>query len=183
MSIYDILAPMLKEDPHYQAIQEFYGDRKAKRTQVLYMDHIDQGLVVLREIQATLRAKQAYCLHPIVQMDSDFVDAVGDKSVLRKYPIDSFALALAVEYRRVANGYSSRDTEKPLEKIRLSPLAEVNDMLIADKVQNRADFDRYHKGTHPRSAELATYFENWLRRLGITEERYESLVDILRTTE
>jgi hypothetical protein len=49
-------------------------------------------------------------------------------------------------------------------------------MLIADKVQNKADFDLYHRGTHPESAKLEMYFDNWLRRLGVGAQAYQSLV-------
>jgi len=50
-------------------------------------------------------------------------------------------------------------------------------MLVADKVQNRKDFLAYHKGTHARSDELDYYFKLWLRRLDISEERYQELVE------
>ncbi len=172
-----------KSDPHYRAIQEFYGDRAAKRSGIPYMHHIDEGLVVLDAIQTSLRAKQAYCLHPIVQLDDDLTLALEASSVLRKHAIDPSVLMLAMEYRRVANGYSSRNTEKTIEKIRLSHLNEVNDMLIGDKVQNRADFERFHQATHPRSQELSLYFGNWLRRLGVTEEHYHALVRVIREAE
>jgi hypothetical protein len=46
-------------------------------------------------------------------------------------------------------------------------------MLIADKIQNRKDFELYHLGKHERSSELDSYFKNWLERLDITEEFYQ----------
>jgi hypothetical protein len=46
-------------------------------------------------------------------------------------------------------------------------------MLIADKVQNRKDFELYHEATHPRSKELAMYFRLWLEKLGVSEENYQ----------
>ncbi len=84
-----------------------------------------------------------------------------------------------MEYRSVANEYLSHRTIAHVDEIRLSPLPEVNQMLIADKVQNCKDFELYHKATHPRSAELDLYFNNWLRRLGITPERYTTLKALL----
>ena len=48
-------------------------------------------------------------------------------------------------------------------------------MLLADKIQNRKDFERYHKGTHQRSAELEQYFKNWLTRLGVSQEFYAEM--------
>jgi hypothetical protein len=163
-------------NPHYQAIHAFYGDRRANRSGVLYIQHINEGLLVLDAIDATQQARQAYCLHPIVQGDTELVTAFQPTSVLYQYPIDLYALALAMEYRWVANSYLSRRTIQVLDEIQLSPLPEVQQMLIADKVQNRKDFERYHRETHPRAGELDHYFRNWLTALGITEARYQELV-------
>ncbi len=55
----------------------------------------------------------------------------------------------------------------------ISPLPEVNQMLIADKIQNRKDFELYHQKTHPRNQELQLYFRNWLEKSGISEDRYQ----------
>jgi hypothetical protein len=46
-------------------------------------------------------------------------------------------------------------------------------MLIADKIQNRKDFELYHEGTHERSLELKCYFIDWLWRLGVREGEYQ----------
>ena len=52
-------------------------------------------------------------------------------------------------------------------------------MLIADKIQNKKDFELYHKGSHPRSMELDHYFNNWLKRLNISEAFYAETVDFI----
>ncbi len=72
--------------------------------------------------------------------------------------IDSIAIALSMEYRSVANRYLSRMELRTPDTIELSPVAEVNKMLIADKVQNRKDFERYNRN-HPREEHLALYFD------------------------
>src|SRR6185295_15909991 len=97
-------------DPHYQAIQAFYGDRRTKRSGVLYIQHINEGLLVLDLIDATQHARQAYCLHPIVQGDTELLTAFQPSSLLYHYLIDLYALALAMEYRWVANSYLSQRT-------------------------------------------------------------------------
>src|SRR4051794_1444989 len=107
------------EDPHYKAIHEFYGERRAERSDVLYIRHINEGLLVLDAIDAALTARQAYCLHPLVQGDTELSAAFQPGSVLYRYPIDLFALALAMEYRSVANGYLSTRTIQSLDEIRL----------------------------------------------------------------
>jgi len=81
-------------------------------------------------------------------------------------------MALAMEYRSVANAYLSPMGDREPAQIRLSPIEAVNDMLRADKIQNYRDFLRYHDGTHPRSAALHRYFRAWLTRLGIGD-RFE----------
>jgi hypothetical protein len=166
------------DDPAYELIRRFYGERRARRSGVRLMNHIDEGLRILDALGAPLEAKRAFCLHPLVQADEDLVRALAADGLLRAPGLDPVAVALALEYRSVANEYLSKREVRSLEEIRLSPLAEVNAMLVADKVQNRRDFERFHRDTHPRSAELARYFENWLRRLGISEERYRELVGV-----
>lgn len=151
----------------YKRIALYYGDRVAQRSQVPLINHINEGLMVLDIIGAGLSAKAAFCLHPIFQSDADL--AKGDW----KYNITSpYVMMLVMEYRSVANEYLS-DKVNACHKIRLSPLKDVNDMLIADKIQNRKDFELYHKGKHARSEELDLYFKEWLEALGIAEGFYQ----------
>jgi hypothetical protein len=88
-------------------------------------------------------------------------------------------VALALEYRHIANATLSQRSITSSTEIPLSPLAEVNEMLVADKVQNRYDFVLHHAATHPRASELARYFTLWLERLSIDEARYAELVAIM----
>lgn len=165
-----------KADQHYRAIQVSYRERRAKRSGVRYMNHIDEGLAILTEIDAGLTAHQAFCIHPIVQADRDFRQAFSEDSIFQSYKVDPGVVALAVEYRVVANAYlSDKPVPFKLENILLSTLPEVNFMLIADKVQNRKDFELYHASTHPRSKAIQNYFVAWLQRLGISQEQYIEL--------
>ena len=153
----------------YSLIKEYYGDKKAKRSGVLYMNHIDEGLIILDEMVCTYYTKSAYCIHPIIQEDSTL------KQNIEKYlsRIDPVVLFLAMEYRNVANrGLSCYQVDNPAQ-IYLSPIYDVNQMLIADKVQNFKDFNKYHLDIHPKSIELNRYFRNWLRALGVLEAKYE----------
>ncbi len=165
----------------YRAVAAHYGDRAAARSGVLYMHHIDEGLAVLDRIGATERAMRAFCLHPLVQLDADleaFYPRAGELTD------DPQVLALGMEYRSVANATLSPRSIASAADIPLSPLAEVNEMLVADKVQNRKDFLLYHRATHPRRAVLDRYFRLWLERLGVTEARFAELfVDLQVTAE
>lgn len=152
------LFPISRE---WNLILEHYGEGRAKRSQVPFINHITEGLAILRFIGASNPAKAAFCIHPILQADADLVENFDKARSL----ISGDVLMLAMEYRSVANEYLSQRTVYSLDEIRLSPLKDVNDMLIADKVQNYKDFLLYHHGTHPRSKELHEYFKNWLDRL------------------
>lgn len=158
----------------YMLISKYYGNRRAKRSGVLYMNHIDEGLVILDAINATQVAKDAYCLHPILQDDNTLKENIG----LIEH-VDTCTVITVMEYRNVANrGLSCFQVDDPTT-IYLGPMQDVHDMLIADKVQNRKDFLKYHLGTHSKSKELDRYFRNWLRALNITEAHYDKLVSLI----
>lgn len=163
----------IRRSVEYKAIAREYGDRRAQRSKVPLIVHIDEGLILLGAIDATETAMRAFCLHPLLQDDASYaanmprVDDITD---------DMTVLATALEYRRVANAALSHREYRSAADIALSEVRDVNDMLIADKVQNRKDFLRHHLDRHPRSAELDRYFRLWLERLGIDDARYAELV-------
>ncbi len=166
----------MREDRHYGAIRAFYGERSAGRSGVPLIAHIDEGLVVLDLIGASLQARQAFCLHPMLQDDDALLASLAPASALLACAPDPAALILAMEYRAVANACLSHHPVSDDHPIRLSTSKDVNDMLVADKVQNRKDFEIHHAETHPRADALASYFERWLRALGVDETRYRALV-------
>lgn len=171
----DFISVDLYKYDEYRIISDFYGDKIAKRSGIQLMNHIDEGLYILEKIGASEEAKKAYCLHPIVQGD----DGLKEDSHLLK-DIDYRVIINSIEYRSVANEYLSYREIKSLDEVRLSPLKDVNDMLIADKIQNRKDFELYHLGNHDRSEELDQYFKNWLEVLGISEDFYIKMCDNLK---
>ncbi len=160
----------------YQLVKKYYGTQTTKRSGVKLINHIDEGLLILDKIGASDIAKKAYCLHPIVQSDESLSENYNFDFTL----VDSKVLIATIEYRSVANEYLSNKKITSIDEIRLSPLKDVNDMLIADKIQNRKDFEVYHKQTHPRSAELGEYFKNWLQKLQISESFYQDTIAILK---
>jgi len=156
-----------KSFPEFEIIKKFYGKKKAKRSGVPLINHIQEGLIILDKIGASSLAKKAYCLHPFYQDDKAL------ESNVDTYTFPTPIMIRIMEYRSVANEYLSHRSINSIDEIRLSPLKDVNDMLIADKVQNRKDFEIHHLGKHQRSEELGQYFKNWLERLEISEERYQ----------
>jgi hypothetical protein len=150
-----------------QIIERYYGDKRAKRSGVLYINHIYEGLAVLDHLGATKYVKDAYCLHPIFQDDGTFAENLGSIK-LKLGDIDPLTLIFVMEYRNVANrGLNCFQIDDP-DKIYLGPCDAVRLMLIADKVQNRKDFLKYHLGKHYGSKELDIYFKNWLRKLSLS---------------
>lgn len=170
----------MNDTAEYKAIADYYGDRKAERSGVPLMNHINEGLILLDEMVATRAAKAAWCLHPIFQSDKDL-----ERNWRQSLDFSGNIMMLVMEYRKTAN-YCLSEAVKlvdhtwggPLElqfdrKPVLSPLLPVNQMLVADKVQNYKDFLIHHKGKHPRSRELEAYFLKWFEVLGITGHAFE----------
>lgn len=160
---------------YLQMIFHYYGFTRAKRSGVLYMNHITEGLTIAQDLGYSKDVKDAFCIHPLFQSDETLgiVHKTGTP-----YGVGSYVMMLVMEYRRTANGYLSPHI-KTIDEIALSPIEEVNQMLVMDKVQNKKDFELYHKGTHARSAELTVYFDNWLAKLGVTEEEYSRLKSLI----
>jgi hypothetical protein len=175
-------------------ITVFYGKEKAARSGVPLINHIHDGLAVMREIGASDFAQRAYCLHPLYQADESL--AKGYLQSLPGVPIQ--VVLLAMEYRNQANAwlsdkvkdesvysYSDPKPRRVVEMYRTidqptpGPLTEVRHMLIADKVQNYKDFRTYHLGKHPRTKELEIYFETWLEVLGIDGHEFDRLCAVI----
>ncbi len=166
----------ITQTAEYKAISEYYADKVATRSQVPLIRHITEGLCILQNEKASLEAQKAYCLHPIFQA-SQALQVSYDSFDFRI--TEAKVILLTIEYRHIANLYLSGRQVKDIQEIKLSPLEEVNQMLVADKIQNCKDFERYHKHTHPRSAQLTAYFANWFARLQITPEKYAHYCQIL----
>lgn len=176
-------AALATETAEYRAAELLYDNRKecAKRSGVPKINHIDEGLFILEELQADLVTMRAWCLHPIMQMDDDLIKAMSPEYYPELWAFDWQAVALAVEYRRCANNYLCRPETDGyrIEDLPDIPLFQVHNMLIADKVQNRKDFKTYHLGTHDRSDQLDSYFALWLHHLDVTETYYDKLCTMI----
>lgn len=158
----------VKNTDEYQAISTLYGERRAKRSKVLYMNHINEGLLVLSAIGANLETKRAWCLHPIFQNDDDLA------ANWLRYEFDYRVTVLAMEYRNVANQYLA-NSENPAYV--LSVLPQVNQMLKADKIQNYKDLVTYGVD-HPNFMGLVAYFHTWFGMLGIDERFRDHLMKV-----
>lgn len=163
---------MYRYSAEYKLIQKVYGDTIAERSKVPLIHHITEGIHVLQLRKQELWTQRAFCLHPIFQIDENFA-GVGIDYI--QHTGADYSVTCALEYRGIANAYLSKHTMPP-DGIQLSPLPDVNEMLIADKVQNRKDFEKYHLGTHSNSDRLVIYFHEWLEILQVDETTYQEYV-------
>lgn len=155
----------------YAVIAAWYGDRRAARSGRPLVAHIDEGLDILDALGAAPVEQDAWCLHPMVQADADLAASWPRPDLWRG--LDPRAVALAMAYRHTANAYLS-PMPRPAQ-IPRSPLPAVARLLIADKVQNRKDFELYLRGDVPNSDRLDAYFADWLAALGVDDDRYLAL--------
>jgi len=167
-------------DHHLSIIEKYYGDAIAQRSQVPLINHIHEGLVILNHENAKDVVKAAYCIHPVIQDTADFQNELQIRAL---HTADSSAIMLACEYRSLANSYLSNKDLTVVEKTQLrsdlNRMAPVRLMLVADKIQNRKDFEIYHEGTHPNSDRLTSYFHDWMLILDISESRYQIYKELL----
>lgn len=170
--------------PCYQIISKVYGNECAKRSNVPYMNHIDEGLYIMNKNGYSKEAMGAFCLHPIFQMD-DYFNKYGLDIIknYESYNISPKEIMFALEYRNIANAYLSFRNISSLDEINLSPISEVNEMLIADKIQNYKDFMLAHYKKHERSNELYQYFHNWFNKLGLPQEKIDETIEELKNIQ
>lgn len=170
----------------FEAISQFYGDRRAERSGLSLLNHTIEGLAIMAAHAPgepyLFDAMQGFCLHPMLQTD----ETLQENHHLMRFHAPH-AVLFAMEYRWLANNWLSdkvryeyySDGSKPLLTMKGKPdpgnLAPVHLMLVADKVQNYKDFLTHHSDTHPRRVELHLYFNTWLAALGIDNADFEYL--------
>lgn len=159
------------------AICSFYKDKTTKRSMIPLINHITEGVYILEKLDCCDKTVKAYCLHPIFQEDSNYTD-----NYYQYISDDPIVMTYVMEYRNIANAYLSTRLISDISQIKLSPIQEVNHMLIADKIQNRKDFEIYHKN-HERYKELSIYFSNWFKALSISDNFYKEIVEDLKNVQ
>lgn len=161
--------------PEWCAVKKFYGEKKTARSKVPLINHIKEGLTVLEYLGSDFDTKAAFCLTPLFMDDENFKKS--GKEFIARHGYRKTVM-LAIEYRGLANAYLPEHT-LPDTGIHISPLREVNHMLIAGKIQRRRDFEIHHKATHKRANRLEEYFDDWLRALSISKNKYKLIKEYL----
>lgn len=173
--------------PEYGAILRAYNGRRARRSDLPYMRHIDQGFEVLKALTTDTDAWRAWFVHPLFQLDEFFYGIasglgtpIGPLS-MSEIVANPRVVVLAMEYRAIANAYLPIHEKRAPRWPKLSTIDVVNRMLIADKIQNWRDARRfvYPKVTQAEAYVLDDYFMSWLDALQVDEERRATLNAIL----
>lgn len=155
------------ETREYKIIEDYYKD-KYHSNGVSFMKHIDEGLAIMKWMGTSESAKKSFCLHPIYQSEKSIKDfGIKDLSD-NKLKLDSNIITNVLEFRRIDNLYTNDMRISSPGDIKISTLDEVNQMLIADKIQNRKEFENYYDGNE----DFSMYLINWFRKLDINENMY-----------
>lgn len=148
-----------KDTIEYSLISHYYGDKRAKSSGQLYIQHIDEGVELVEQFGGTDLPIRAFIIHPLVQGDDDL-----NKNFDKLMKLDARVVALAMEYRHVANSYLGKHFKSALDEVKVSAFRNVNIMLMADKYQNMGDLIKFNQH-HPKYDDLLQYFLNWLGAL------------------
>lgn len=166
----------LEQTPEWQVSHAVLSPIHAKRSGISYFQHVREGVLVLDAMEDLYGhnlwlVKRAFVIHPLVQRTEDLQ---ANFDLLWQF--DPTVVALAMEYRWVANLGTRRAIRDNGGIITLADIPHVNMMLIADKVQNRKDFlATYPKTDVENFNELDRYFRLWMDALKIPESDYQDL--------
>lgn len=163
-----VMAGQFCKTPEYREIQSYYNDQKDKISQRYFMNHIDEGLFILNILGASDATKRAFCLHPLLQKDQDL--KIHWNTLKHKY--DAEVIGLVMEYRNIAN-----------KQVELSAIDDVNEMSIADKIQNYKDFLICQHNVHKDSEEIDKYLTKWLHKLAISKAMFKDIYLQLKEIE
>lgn len=168
----------------YDLVQQYYEDKYAKRSGLHYMNHIDEGLTILSALDVHPVVKAAFCVHPIYQDNQ--TDLISQFEAYATWQSDVARMARL--YARAANAFLPVDVASGKYPPKLEtdrPTVEMADavrhMLIADKIQNRKDFEaNLGQFSREQAYPLRRYFDLWFDVLNITEQQYHREVADLR---
>ncbi len=164
----------LAADPRFPAIVRAYAGRRARRSGLPYLHHVVEGALLLGQaLGADHDTVVAFCLHPLFQDDASLAALDFEAGPLAG--LEPRIVVWCMEYRALANAYTSRHPLRAPVEVPRGPLPQVEAMLVADKVQNTKDFLAHVDTAEGRSGQLRAYFDSWLAGLGVDAARYRQL--------
>lgn len=169
----------------YIQIRKFYAGRTCKRTGVAHIEHIDQGLRILDDLNAPQDTKRAWCLHPLAQAvtsGSDRKDKNVGAYLLGRWR-NRVAATRAFDYALSADQVLSRDPLHRFDNIVKPTLASTYMMLVADKIQNYHHFESEWDSFDPQDRyRLSTYFDRWHDVLSLNPDQVGYYTALLKKT-
>jgi len=158
--------------PEYEEITRHYGDARAKRSGLYYMNHIDEGIAILRKFGVEDYVLKAWMLHPLFQVDLENFH----KRNYGGLKLDMEVVMMAMAYRETANSYLPRNVRDKVPEVKVK---ELHLMLLADKIQNAKDCRRNPNIEPWREDGLALYFGKWRLCLDPKDEHWSRMTDFI----
>lgn len=154
----DEIIPRVYSSQAYELIRDYYGLQQAERSGEFLMKHINDGIELLFAWGITDPTTiDAFCLHPMVQNFQEVPNGPA-KDLAKEYA------SIAAKYLCVPETDWIETPAQLYEKLG-SMSTPCTYLLLADKVQNQADFRKHHLMSHDRRAELEAYFNLWIKTL------------------
>lgn len=161
----------LRRTSEYRAVAARCGDERAPMSGRPLIRHVEDGMVVLLGMGAPVEAILAYCLHPLCLSDDNL--AAFDPTVASTPTV----LMYAMEFRSNTRSHTPKPPRQPVPAAK-SPLAAVYQMLRADMVLDRLNFEAHQPTTSPYWHADHANVKGWLTAFGVDEGEYERLVDL-----
>lgn len=163
----------------FQRISRHYGATAAQRTKLPWINHIVEGVVLIHQLGGRIGAADAFCWHPLIQSDTTYLETLVEMRRHYNLNTNGEVLVNVLGYRDAANRWLRGVVNKDNQP-KKHPLESVNVMLMADKIQNRKDFEANERlFSVEDAASLHYYFDCWFNTLGITPEIYADQTDKL----
>jgi hypothetical protein len=119
------------------------------------MDHIEDGLALLKNWGVAQTLQDAWLLHPIMQDDNQYQEYLRIGPTFQCH-------RLAAKYRAIANAYLPKHAPR---KPSISVNNGINELLEVDKLHNCWQLRkalRSNPEIYPNAARLEEYFRDWL---------------------
>jgi len=172
-----VRAGSVLDSAEYRLVEAVLGDSRGSPGDEFLMNHVDEGLAVLADLDTSDLAFRAYCLLPLVSDEASFVKYHSAlEQVLEPIPAGRDTLALAIHCSKVMRA-GAQQLNNALAKVPAGLSSAVVNLLVAKYVRRKKALEADPARTYD-SAELDAQYQCWLERLGVAG-RYHELRDRL----
>lgn len=147
----------IEEEIEYNYMKDLFSTSVSKRTKDLSTNPMEEGLAILNILESNHITKKAYCIHQLFHNDES-LERSWDGN---RFPnCDIKSMLLAMEFRTL---YKSKPNRNGI--IKLSPIKEVNEMMLAYKMQQYKNFEINGRGQTDNDELVESSFKNWIKQL------------------